>query len=82
MFRKEKTMKKSARDIDKKRESELKKEKVKKKEVREKRKIKHTTIQTLPYECFVSNYIMLLKSNVKVGRETTNLYSKTYLVPI
>lgn len=43
--------------------------------------MKRTTIQTLPYECFVSNYIMLLKSNVKIGRETTNLYSKTYLVP-
>ncbi|MBD5160287.1 MAG: hypothetical protein HDT23_08635, partial [Ruminococcus sp.] len=64
MFGKEKSTKKSARDIDRKRESELKKDTVKKKEVKQKRQVKHTTIQTLPYECFVSNYIMLLKSNV------------------
>lgn len=81
MFGKEKDVKKSARVIDKEREAELKKEKTKKKSVREKRKIKRTTIQTLPYECFVSNYVVLLKSNVKIGRETANLYSKTYLVP-
>ena len=40
-----------------------------------------TTCETLPYERFVSNYIMLNRSNVKVGRETVNLYSKSYLVP-
>ena len=83
MFGKEKNSNKykSARDIDKKREAELKKVKTEKKEIQEKRTIKRTTIQTLPYECFVSNYVILLKSNVKVGRETVNLYSKTYLVP-
>ncbi|MDE6848792.1 MAG: hypothetical protein K2J44_05550 [Ruminococcus sp.] len=81
MFRKEKSSKKTARDIDRKREAELKKETVKKKDTKEKRQVKRTTIQTMPYECFVSNYIMLLKSNVKIGRETANLYSKTYLVP-
>ena len=42
---------------------------------------KTTTCETLPYERFVSNYIMLNRSNVKVGRETVNLYSKSYLVP-
>ena len=73
--------KKSARDIDRERENELKKESVKSKKVKEKRQIKRTTVQTLPYECFVSNYIILLKSNVKIGKETVNLYSKTYLVP-
>ena len=41
---------------------------------------KRTTIQTLPYERFVSNHVMLNASNVKVGRETVNLYSKSYLV--
>ena len=35
----------------------------------------------MPYECFVSNYVMLLKSNLKIGKETCNLYSKSYLVP-
>ena len=48
---------------------------------KEKRKVKRTTIQTLPYECFVSNYVMLNKTGVKVGKQTANLYSKTYLVP-
>ncbi len=41
---------------------------------------KRTTIQTLPYERFVSNHVMLNAANVKVGRETVNLYSKSYLV--
>lgn len=81
MLSKENDSKKSAREIDRKRETELKKATVKKKDRREKRKIKRTTIQTLPYECFVSNYVVLLKSNVKIGKETANLYSKTYLVP-
>ena len=48
---------------------------------KEKRKVKRTTIQTLPYECFVSNYVMLIKTGVKVGKQNANLYSKTYLVP-
>lgn len=74
-------IKKSAKQIDKEREADLLKSDKKKKEVKEKRKIKRTTIQTMPYECFVSNYVILLKSNVKIGKETTNLYSKTYLVP-
>ncbi len=77
----EKETKKSARTIDREREAELKKEQKKDKKSKEVRKIKRTTIQTLPYECFVSNYVVLLKSNLKVGKETTNLYSKTYLVP-
>ena len=80
MFRK-KEEKQSARTIDREREAELKKAQKKDKKSREKRQIKRTTIQTMPYECFVSNYVALLKSNVKVGKETTNLYSKTYLVP-
>ena len=41
---------------------------------------KRTTIQTLPYERFVSNHVMMNAANVKVGRETVNLYSKSYLV--
>ena len=45
------------------------------------RKIKRTTIQTMPYERFVSNHVMLNAENVKVGHETVNLYSKSYLVP-
>ena len=73
--------KKSAREIDRERESQVRKEKQQDKKAKEKRKIKRTTIQTMPYECFVSNYVCLLKSNVRIGRETTNLYSKTYLVP-
>ncbi len=77
----EKETRKSARSIDKEREAKLKKAQKKAKPVKEKRQIKRTTIQTMPYECFVSNYVMLLRSNVRVGRETMNLYSKTYLVP-
>ncbi|MBD5142326.1 MAG: DUF87 domain-containing protein [Ruminococcus sp.] len=76
-----KILKKSAKEIDKERVSNLRKEKEQNKKPREKRKIKRTTMQTMPYEYFVSNYICLLKSNVKIGKETTNLYSKTYLVP-
>lgn len=76
-----KEVKKSARVIDRERELQERKSQKKQKSIKEKRKIKRTTIQTLPYECFVSNYVVLLKSNVKIGKETTNLYSKTYLVP-
>lgn len=71
---------KSAREQDKKREQELKKNK-KAKKIKQIRKVKKTTIDTMPYECFVSDYVMLLKSNVKVNREYTNIYAKTYQVP-
>ena len=72
----------TARDIDRKLETEQKRAIGKRKRsLRERRKVKKTTIQTMPYECFVSNYVMLNKSNVKIGNETANLYSKTYLVP-
>lgn len=76
-----KTDGKSARDIDREREAKTQKAKKKEKKDKQPLKIKRTVIQTLPYESFVSNYVMLLKSGVKVGKETTNLYSKTYLVP-
>lgn len=68
----------SASERDKERLSAQKKEDTQQKE---KRFIKRTTIHTLPYECFVSNYVCLLRSNVRSGKETGNLYSKTYLVP-
>lgn len=72
----------SAKERDKDRlASADKKRKKDKKQKKEKRKIKRTTIQTMPYECFVSNYIMLNKTGVKIGKQTANLYSKTYLVP-
>lgn len=76
-----KTNVRSARDIDREREAQKQVVKKKEKKGREPLKIKRTVLQTLPYERFVSNYVLLLKSNVKVGKETTNLYSKTYLVP-
>ena len=79
LFKKDNT-EKSARAMDRQRESELKKSEKKPKK-QNKRLIKTTTMQTLPYECFVSNYVMLLKSNVRIGKETANLYSKSYLVP-
>ena len=75
----EKTDRKSAKVLDKEREADLKKTQKREKVQKEKRKIKRTTIQTMPYECFVSNYVMLLKSNIRVDKQTTNLYSKTYL---
>ena len=71
----------TAKELDKERELQDRKSRKKEKTSQEHRQIKRTTIQTMPYECFVSNYVMLLKSNVKIGKETTNLYSKTYLVP-
>ena len=78
--KKEKTN--SAKERDKNRlASEAKKNKKEKKPKKEKRQIKRTTIQTMPYECFVSNYIMLNKTGIKIGKQTANLYSKTYLVP-
>ena len=45
------------------------------------KKIKKTVIQTLPYERFASEYVMLVKSNVKIAKQVANLYSKSYLVP-
>ena len=69
----------SARDRDKMRESEQ--SKIKPKKEKAQRKIKRTVIDTMPYDCFVSNHVILLRSGVRVGRETLNLYSKTYLVP-
>ena len=80
-LKKAENTKKSAKEKDKEREIKLKAKTKKEKQKQEKRKISKTTIQTMPYECFVSNYVCLLKSNVKVGKETLNLYSKTYLVP-
>ncbi len=73
---KKKEKKKSAKDLDKERiaKKSNKREKVRK----EKRKIKRTTWATMPYDCYVSNYVLLLQQNVKVGKEETNLYSKTY----
>ena len=71
--------KKSAREQDKERRADTKQPKAKKQQSG--KQIKRTVIQTLPYEYFVTNYIMLNRSNVKVGRETVNLYSKTYLIP-
>ena len=72
----------TARDIDRKLETEQKRAIGKcKRSLRERRKVKKTTIQTMPYECFVSNYVMLNKSTVRIGNDTANLYSKTYLVP-
>ena len=71
---------KSAKELDKEREAKSKHSK-KERNKKEKRKIKRTTIQTMPYECFVSNYVMLNKTGVRIGKQTANLYSKTYLVP-
>lgn len=72
---------KSARDMDREREAEHQKSQKKEKKAKTARKVNRTVIHTIPYESVVSNYVILLKSNVKVGKETTNLYSKTYLVP-
>lgn len=70
--------KKYAKDIDK---EQPKKKKVKKEKVtKEKRKIKKTTLDTIPYQNFVSNSVLLLRSDVRIGKETANIYSKTYQV--
>ena len=50
----------SARDRDKMRESEQSKSKPKKEKA--KRKIKRTVIDTMPYDCFVSNHVILLRT--------------------
>lgn len=73
-------MKKYAKDIDKERIVENEKKEKSKNKPTEKRKIKRTTIQTLPYEKFINKTTLLLQSNVKIGKRTANLYSKTYLV--
>ena len=80
LFKKKETAGGSAKERDKEREAQSK-HKNKDKTQKEKRKIKRTTIQTLPYECFVSNYVMLNKTGVRIGKQTANLSSKTYLVP-
>lgn len=67
----------SAREQDKQRKVQ---DKTSKKVVNQKRIIKNTTMKTMPYECFVSEYVMLLKSNVKVNKEYANIYSKTYKI--
>ena len=72
--------KSTAKSIDAERRKSLTKEKKKKTIIKktEKRVIKKTTIQTIPYECFVSNHVKLLKTDIKVGNELANIYSKTY----
>ena len=72
--------KKYAKDIDKERTAQLEKKEKAKKRNTEKRKIKRTTIQTLPYEKFINKTTLLLQSNVRIGKQTANLYSKTYMI--
>lgn len=72
--------KKYAKDIDRERTAQLEKKEKAKKRNTEKRKIKRTTIQTLPYEKFINKTTLLLQSNVRIGKQTANLYSKTYLI--
>ena len=78
---KTKPKKETARDKDKIRVDSQNVKKKKEKGKKKTRKISRTTIQTMPYERFISEYIMLVKSNVKIGKQTANLYSKSYLVP-
>lgn len=78
--KKEKAEKVSARDLDKAREAEEQKKRKKKKE-KPKRSVKKTVIDTMPYERFVSNHVMLMRTGVRLGRQILNLYSKSYLVP-
>ena len=72
-------MSRTARELDKERIAAESKKKGKEKK-KQQRKVKKTTIQTMPYERFISNSVILLRSNVRIGKETANLYSKTYLV--
>ncbi len=74
------SMKKTAREIDRERTAGERKSKAKSDHIR-RRKVRRTVFDTMPYECFVSNYVCLLRSDVRVGRETVNIYSKTYQVP-
>lgn len=82
LLKKEKKVKpdKNASELDKERMQSLKKTK-KQKKIQQQRQVKKTTIHTMPYECFISDYVMLLKSNVRIGNEYSNIYSKTYQVP-
>lgn len=82
LLKKEKKVKqdKNARELDKERVQSLKKN-TNRKKIHQQRQVKKTTIHTMPYECFISDYIMLLKSNVRIGNEYSNIYSKTYQVP-
>ncbi len=80
LFKKKKSDTVTARDRDKERTAAEKKSKSKESKAK-RRKVKRTVFDTMPYEYFVSNYVCLLRSNVRAGRETVNLYSKTYLVP-
>lgn len=70
----------SAKERDKLRKKENRKSKTKEKKQTKQRKIKRTTFDTIPYKRFVSKYVMLLNEQVRCGRETMNLYSKTYLI--
>ena len=79
-FSKKKSEAVTARDRDKERTAAERKSKTKQSKVK-RRKVKRTVFDTMPYEYFVSNYVCLLRSNVRAGRETVNIYSKTYLVP-
>lgn len=72
--------KKYAKDIDKERVAQLEKKEKAEKRNTEKRKLKRTTIQTLPYEKFINKTTLLLRSNVRIGKQTANLYSKTYMI--
>jgi len=79
---------KSAQEKDKLRlqdgqgKTKLKRKKEQSSKVSSMRKIKRTTIDTIPYERILSDYIILLKSNIKIGTlETANLYSKSFLIP-
>ena len=80
-FSKNKNTKKSARELDKIRIEKKNAKKKKEKEKKVKNQIPRTTIKTMPYERFISEYVMLVKSNVRIGKQTANLYSKSYLVP-
>jgi hypothetical protein len=50
-------------------------------ELKKPRIVKRTVQQTIPYERVVSEYVFLVESNVKIGKQIANLYSKTYFVP-
>ena len=70
----------AAKDRDKLRKNDERKAKPKKEKQKKQKKIKRTTFDTIPYKRFVSKYVMLLNDQVRCGRETLNLYSKTYLI--
>jgi hypothetical protein len=75
---------KTAREADKRRiEKEAAKNKKKndKSEQRVRRTAPKTVTQTLPYENFVSEYVMLVRSDLRIGKQKANLYSKSFLIP-